>query len=110
MSTPDFEYKYNKMFRADEDRTRLLISGIIATCVVVLVVLAATFTPDPATAQAVLREAGFSEGVVTESGGIAMRCGSGDAYYYRLRAKNPKGELSDVTICCGIFKDCTIRY
>jgi hypothetical protein len=106
----DFEYKPMKSAEADEDRYRILVASIIAAVFVIGFVISITFTPDPATAQAVLREAGFSEGVVTESGGLTMRCSSGDTYYYRLRAKNPKGEPTDVTICCGILKDCTIRY
>lgn len=106
----DFEYKYMKQYMADEERTRFLIAGIVAVVFVIGLVIAVTFTPNPATAQEVLRQAGFSEGVLTESGGLTMRCGSGDEYYYRLRAKNPKGEMTDVTVCCGILKDCTIRY
>ena len=107
----DFDYTFRKKLSADEDRVRLLISGIIAVCVLLLFVGWAAFTPDSDIAIQVVRRAGLSEGRVTESGGpFNFRCSSDDSYYYRVEAKNPKGDPTLVTVCCGVFKDCTVRY
>ena len=72
--------------------------------------LVANATPDPGTAINAVNRAGFTEARVIESGVITFRCSESDSYYYRVAAKNPKGDPTEVTVCCGILKDCTVRY
>ena len=102
----DYERALRKLSKKplSEDAWRWLVTAGFVFAILFILVL----KPDPATAIQVVEQAGFSEGVVTESGIITFRCN--DSYYYRVRAKNPKGDVTEVTVCCGIFKDCTIRY
>ena len=110
MNADEFEYKFFKGATADEDRVRFLVAGIIAVFVLVLGCVSIAILPDPNVALKVLEEAGFSGGKVEESGVWTLRCSDDDYVYYRVIAKNPKGEPTEATVCCGIFKDCTIRF
>ena len=92
-----------------EDTVRWLFAAAVVAGLLIVIFLGIVIEPDPKTAIQVVEQAGFTEGQVFESGIITFRCGD-DSYYYRVRAKNPKGDVTEVTVCCGVFKDCTIRY
>lgn len=86
------------------------ISFLIAVIIIGCVALLATCEPNPAVAVDAAVKAGFSEVRVVESGVFTVRCSNGDTNYYIVRANNPKGSPVEMTVCCGIFKACTIRF
>lgn len=43
--------------------------------------------------------------------GIAlMSCSKGDTFGSHFKAKNASGKPVKGTVCCGVFKDCTVRF
>lgn len=85
-------------------------AAAISVGIIAFVALVAGAKPDPATALRAVDEAGFTQAEVVESGVDMYRCARSDAVYYRVRAANSKGDKVVVTVCCGIYKDCTVRY
>lgn len=56
-----------------------------------------------------LRSSGYSDIEIT--GYNWLECGEGDAFHTGFRAKNPRGETVEGTVCCGLAtKGCTIRF
>lgn len=55
-----------------------------------------------------LEKAGFSN---IEIGGYDFfACSKGDTFATEFTATNPLGKRVSGTVCCGIFKSCTIRF
>jgi len=96
--------------KRSEEMKRLTLSMLVALVVIGFAALLAFFQPNPATAIDTMESAGFQEVRVTESGSLTFRCSSGDSYFYRVEATNPLGHRVEATVCCGVLKNCTIRY
>jgi len=55
-----------------------------------------------------LQKAGFTE---IESTGYALfACSEDDTFKTKFTAVNQNGEHIDGAVCCGLFKNCTIRF
>ena len=51
---------------------------------------------------------GFSK---IQTGGYAwLQCGEQDFYQTKFKAVNASGKKISGTVCCGIFKGCTVRF
>lgn len=99
------------MYNSDDGRGRVLWACVVAVVTVGLIVLLAVSSLDKGSAERAVESAGFTDAQVIESGYITLRCGEDDdAMYYRVRAINPHGEKVTMTVCCGVFKDCTVRF
>ena len=55
-----------------------------------------------------LQSAGFTD--IHTTGYDIFSCGQDDTFHTGFRAKNPAGQIVTGTVCCGIFKGCTIRF
>ena len=55
-----------------------------------------------------LRKAGFTE--IQTTGYSLFACSDDDNFHTGFRAKNPQGVVVEGTVCCGVFKSCTIRF
>lgn len=64
-------------------------------------------TADGASTDA-LHKAGFYD--VETTGYEMFACGEDDTFKTGFRAKNALGVTVEGTVCCGVFKDCTIRF
>lgn len=96
------------MFNDNGVRTvGLLAGGVLAVLGIFFVM---TSSPDPEDGKRAAEASGIADPTVIESGYINLRCGSGDNYFYRVRGKNVRGEMVTATVCCGLIKDCTVRY
>lgn len=51
---------------------------------------------------------GFTD--IQFTGYAAFDCSEDDNYATGFRAKNPNGIMVEGTVCCGIWKKCTIRF
>ncbi len=51
---------------------------------------------------------GFTD--IQFTGYQAFDCSDDDNYATGFRAKNPNGIMVEGTVCCGIWKKCTIRF
>lgn len=71
-----------------------------------LAVLCSACTDDERTERAP-RAAGFTQ---IEMTGYSFHCGEHDEFATGFRAKNASGEFVDGSVCCGIFKGCTVRW
>lgn len=70
--------------------------------------LAVACTDDANTVRT-LHSAGFTD--VTVTGYSWFECGEDDTFHTGFRAKNPRGEWVNGTVCCGmIAKGCTVRF
>lgn len=77
------------------------------TFVILAVVLAAC--TDEAGTRKTLRNAGFTDVEIT--GYSWWACGDDDTFHTGFRAKNPRGETVEGTVCCGgLTKGCTVRF
>lgn len=55
-----------------------------------------------------LQAAGFTN---IEVGGHAwFACGGDDEYSTEFTARNSRGEMVSGVVCCGFFKNCTVRF
>lgn len=64
-------------------------------------------TNAPATVDT-LEKAGFTD--VHAGGYSAFACSDDDTYATNFTATNPQGQKVSGTVCCGVFKNCTIRW
>jgi len=55
-----------------------------------------------------LESSGFTDIEIT--GYSPFSCSEDDTYKTGFRAKNPKGNPVKGTVCCGLLKNCTIRF
>ncbi|WNM70147.1 hypothetical protein [Myxococcus phage Mx1] len=55
-----------------------------------------------------LHRAGFTN--VQTRGYDVWSCSDDDAYATKFTATNPAGQTVSGTVCCGILKNCTIRF
>jgi len=87
---------------------KLLVGGML----IASVGLAGACSSDSDAVRAATR-AGWSEVTVVDSDYILnLTCEKGEMAY-RIKGKNPQGQQTDATVCCGYltpFKGCTIRY
>ena len=106
----EFEARMKKRAARGAAVGGLVTAAMVTLGIFVLVTLVANATPDPARAILAVDKAGFSDARVIESGIVTFRCSGSDSFYYRIAAKNAKGDPTEVTVCCGVLKYCTIRY
>jgi hypothetical protein len=64
-------------------------------------------TCEDASSQA-LRGHGFSD--IEWTGYSFFACSEDDTFSTGFRAKNARGETVEGTVCCGVFKNCTVRF
>lgn len=76
---------------------KLIIAGLL--------VVSSCTAPDKS--REALIKAGFSE--ITLNGWAPLSCSEDDNYKTKFTATNPAGVRVDGTVCCGVFKGCTIR-
>ena len=63
---------------------------------------------DPGRSQDALQKSGYTD---IEIGDYDFNaCGKDDEYSTHFRAKNPQGRIVEGTVCCGVWKSCTIRF
>lgn len=55
-----------------------------------------------------LKNSGFTD--IEFTGYSPFACSKDDNFSTGFRAKNPRGQMVSGTVCCGILKDCTIRF
>ena len=55
-----------------------------------------------------LRASGFTE--ITTTGYSPWSCSDSDTFSTGFRAKNPKGDVVEGVVCCGLLKSCTVRF
>ena len=75
--------------------------------IIVFCVLFGSCTNEHATVST-LKKAGFTK--VETTGWSAFACSDDDTYSTGFIAVNPSGVKVDGTVCCGLFKNCTIRF
>lgn len=86
--------------------------GIVAVMVVVVaapVVLTTTggCSPSPQRARHALEAMGM---VDVQLGGYPFfSCGSDDVFNVAFRARNTRGARVEGAVCCGLWKNCTVR-
>lgn len=80
---------------------------IIATFIIVLG-LASNSCTDEQSSREALDNAGFSD--IRFTGYDFAACGKDDSFSTGFNAKNPNGKYVSGTVCCGLFKRCTIRF
>ena len=73
---------------------RLLLAFMLIAC-----------TDEPRS-QRVLEEAGYTDITLT---GYAFSCSDSDDYATGFKAKGPTGRRTAGAVCCGVWKNCTIR-
>lgn len=47
---------------------------------------------------------------VRPTGVAPLSCAKGDTFRTHFEAKNSEGKKVKGTVCCGVFKDCTVRF
>lgn len=65
-------------------------------------------TTDESETRETLENMGFSD--VQPSDIAFIGCGHGDKWGRNFKAKNPAGHYVEGTVCCGVFKSCTVRF
>lgn len=81
-------------------RTLAMALIVLSACICVLPV-------SDATARAVLEAEGYT---AIETGHVALwGCSDSDRFASSFRAKGPSGKVVKGEVCCGWWKDCTVR-
>jgi len=63
---------------------------------------------NPGASRSALEKAGFRD---IQTGGYAwMSCSKDDTFATSFTATNPMGMRVSGVVCCGLMKDCTIRF
>jgi hypothetical protein len=76
---------------------RLLLALLLCSCT------------DEAGTIKTLRAHGFTD--IQTTGFVPFECGKDDDFATGFRAKNPKGDTVEGTVCCGLWgKGCTVRF
>lgn len=55
-----------------------------------------------------LESMGFQE--ISLDGYAPLACSEDDVYATKFKARNPQGRPVEGTVCCGAFKNCTVRF
>ncbi len=63
---------------------------------------------DSESAVRVLENQGFTD--VNTTGYSVFACSDDDTYHTGFTAKGPTGKYVSGTVCCGVFKNCTVRF
>jgi hypothetical protein len=78
---------------------------VIAVILVMVSTGCATSSED---AKRTVYKAGFTN--VKTSGVSPFSCSEDDMYGRKFTATNANGQVVEGVVCCGLFKNCTIRY
>lgn len=62
----------------------------------------------PDMTQKTLESAGYSD--IKIEGYAWFACSEDDTFHTSFTAKNPKDQEVSGVVCCGLFKNCTIRF
>jgi hypothetical protein len=60
-------------------------------------------------AKSTLRSHGFTN-IRTTGWGGPLRCSDSDRFNTGFEATNPQGQRVSGVVCCGLFKNCTVRF
>lgn len=63
---------------------------------------------DETGSQRALEGMGFTD--ITFTGCTWWGCSKDDEYHTKFKAKNPKGQPIEGVVCCGMLKNCTVRF
>lgn len=55
-----------------------------------------------------LQKSGYSN--IHVGGFDGWSCSKDDHYSTHFKATNPAGQMVEGTVCCGMFKSCTVRF
>jgi hypothetical protein len=55
-----------------------------------------------------LKASGFTD--IQTTGYAAFACSDSDTFHTGFRAKNPRGDVVEGVVCCGMMKACTVRF
>ena len=98
----------NRLIQAIKDLSPPLII-LIVMLILVGGSLYACYNLKQDEAKEALSKAGYADiSLMGWAGPLA--CGQDDSAQYNFQATNPRGETITLTVCCGFFKRCTIRY
>jgi hypothetical protein len=86
----------------------LVQSFALAAAGVALAAVGIVGFSDEAGARQTLENAGYTP--VEYQGHTILGCGGGDLFKDKFTVENPKGDVVEVTVCQGLFKDSTIRF
>lgn len=92
-------------------RTFIKDVGIFASIALVLITFTAlsfVACTDESATKETLRKSGYTE--IQTTGYKAFSCSDSDSFSTGFRAKNPKGEVVEGVVCCGLMKSCTVRF
>lgn len=89
----------------DDDVWKLVVPG--AFLVVLLIAIGTGSCTDENGARRTLEGQGFTD--IQLHGQNFFACGQ-DPFSTRFSAVNPKGRRVMGTVCCGVVKDCTVRF
>lgn len=82
--------------------------AVAATAAIILVITPLTCTVPDAKVERTLAPLGFTD--VEPRGFAWFACSKGDAFASEFEATSPTGERVEGTVCCGVLKDCTVRW
>ena len=72
-----------------------------------IVLFTVSCTDDAATIRT-LESSGFTD--IKTTGYSMFACGEDDSFATGFIATNPAGQKVQGTVCCGMFKNCTVRF
>lgn len=81
---------------------------IVILCVLAFLVFLAVPRTDAARTMTTLQNAGYSD--IETTGHRYFACGQDDWYTTTFTAINPIGRSVEGVVCCGMLKDCTVRF
>lgn len=90
---------------SDSSFAKLIIFLVAAVGIIGLQVM--TWT-NPESTRRTLEAAGFTNIEVGGHGWFA--CSSSDSYSTEFTAHNSRGEMVSGVVCCGLLKNCTVRF
>lgn len=82
------------------------MKAIIASIIASMMFLSSC--TDESSSRQALQSAGYTD--ITFTGYSVFTCGQEDNFATGFQAKNPAGQMTTGTVCCGLFKGCTIRF
>lgn len=77
------------------------------TAFLIVFLLASACTDDTDTIRT-LNSSGYTD--IHTTGYRFFACGQGDDFSTGFRAKNQTGQIVTGTVCCGLLKNCTVRF
>lgn len=82
--------------------------AILALLVCILLAFGTGSCTDESNTHRTLAAHGFTD--VRTMGYGWFACGQHDTFATKFTAKNPKGQHVEGAVCCGLLKNCTVRF